>query len=122
MWWSILQMRKPRSDRSELEACAPSHHTDSLLSYSFVALMCLAAFLVVVNACIPSSNGELTSSSTQLLHGHSTHSQAVPLPLPSSAAQGAEALPPSLGALVHPCALRPCTWAFETFSRTHSYL
>ena len=43
-----------------------------------------------------------------------------PLPLPSSAAQGAEALPPALGALVRPCALRPCTWAFETFSRTHS--
>lgn len=77
------------------------------------------SLLVVVNACIPPATGS-SLSDTQLLHGHSTHSPAVPPPLPISAAQGAEALPPALGAPDHPCALCPCTWAFETFSRTHS--
>ena len=50
MWWSILQMRKPRLNRSELEACAPSHSTDSLSLFLCGAHVPLAAFLVAVVA------------------------------------------------------------------------
>ena len=79
----------------------------------------LAAFLVVVNARIPPAMGSsLPTRSSSVVTVHASSWAPAPSHLPS--AQGAEPLPPALGAPVQPWALRPRTRASETCSRTHA--